>query len=68
MMVFVGVLGLSVGIRTRHPGPILIAGMLSAGVFAANVPGIVAKIMALVIFLGFSTAGLYIYQRAQGAL
>jgi CHASE2 domain-containing sensor protein len=68
LMFVVGFMGLGLAIRTRHPGPVLIAGMLSAGVFAVSLPGIVAKIFALVIFIGFSAAGLYIYQRMQGAL
>jgi uncharacterized membrane protein YczE len=68
MLFFVGFLGLGLTIRTRHPGPVTVAGMLSAGVFAASIPGIAAKIFAFVLFIAFSAAGLMIYQRAQGSL
>jgi hypothetical protein len=68
MMFVFSFLGLALTIRNRHPGPILVAGMLSAGLVAASLPGIVAKIFAFVVFVGFSAAGLFIYQRMQGAL
>lgn len=68
IMFVVGFMGMAVAIRTRHPGPVLVAGMLSAGVFAASLPGIAAKIFAFVIFIGFSSISIYIYQRMQGAL
>lgn len=63
-----GFMGLALSIRAQHPGPVLIAGILSASVMAASIPGIAAKIAAVVIFVGFAGAGLYLYQRAQGAL
>jgi len=68
LMFVVGFMGLGLTVRTRHPGPIVTAGMLSAGVFAASIPGIVAKIFAFVVFVGFSAAGLMIYQRMQSSL
>jgi len=68
MLFVVGFLGLGLTVRTRHPGPVLVAGMLSAGVLAAGLPGAAAKIFALVLFIGFAAAGLYIYQRAQSSL
>lgn len=64
----IGFLGLGLAVRTQHPGPILVAGMLSAGLFAASLPGIVLKITALVFFFGIAAAGLFLYQRAQTAL
>jgi hypothetical protein len=63
-----GMLALAVSVRTRHPGPVIIAGMLSASVIAVSLPGIAAKIMALAILGGLTVAGLAIYQRMQGAL
>lgn len=68
MLFVVGFMGLGLTIRTRHPGPVLVAGMLSAGLFAASIPGIAAKIFALVLFAGISAAGLYVYQRMQSSL
>lgn len=68
MLFMVGFLGLGLTIRTRHPGPVTIAGMLSAGVFAVSVPGIAAKIFAFVLFIAFSAAGFMVYQRAQSSL
>jgi len=61
-------MGLALTVRTRHPGPITIAGMLSAGVVAASVPGAAAKILALVLFVSFAAGGLFVYQRLQGSL
>jgi uncharacterized membrane protein YczE len=63
-----GIMGLSLTVRTRHPGPVTIAGMLSAGVIATTIPGIAAKIMAFVLFVAFSAAGFMLYQRAQSSL
>lgn len=68
MLFFVGFIGLGVTIRTRHPGPVVIAGMLSAGVFALSLPGAAAKIFAFILFIGFAAAGFYIYQRMQSSL
>jgi uncharacterized membrane protein len=68
-MLFVfGFLGLALTVRTRHPGPVVVAAMLSAGTIAASIPGIAVKVMAFVIFIGFAAAAFFIYQRAQGAL
>lgn len=68
MMFVVGFMGLALTVRTRHPGPIVIAGMLSAGLLASSLPGVVAKIFAFVLFVGFAASGLYLYQRAQTSL
>lgn len=64
----IGFLGLGLTVRTQHPGPILVCGILSAGLFAASIPGIAAKIFALVLFFGISALGLYLYQQAQTSL
>lgn len=63
-----GALGLALTVRTRHPGPIVVAGMLSAGVVAAQLPAGAAQILTLVLFFGISVLGLYLYQRAQSSL
>lgn len=68
LLFVVGFMGMALTVRTRHAGPVVIAGMLSAGVLAASLPGIAAKIFALIIFVGFAAGGLYIYQRAQSSL
>lgn len=64
----IGFLGLGLAIRTQHPGPILVAGVLSGGLFAMSLPGIALKIFALVIFFGIAGIGLYLYQTAQSSL
>lgn len=63
-----GTLGMGLSIRTQHPAPILVAGILSSGVIAASIPGIAAKIFALVLFFGLVGLGLYVYQRTQRTL
>lgn len=63
-----GALGLGLTVRTQHPGPIVVAGMLSAGVVAAQLPAGGVQIMALVLFFGIAVLGLYLYQRAQSSL
>lgn len=67
-LIVISFLGLGLTIRTQHPGPIMVCGILSAGLFAASLPGIAAKIFALVMFFGISAIGLYIYQQAQTSL
>lgn len=67
LFVFASV-GLGLTIRTRHPGPILVAIMLTTVVVAATLPGQAAQIMALVVFLGVSALGIYLYARAQSSL
>lgn len=64
----VGMLGIGLSIRAQHPGPVVVAGMLSAGLFAASLPGIALKIFALVMFFGIAAVGLYLYQQSQSAL
>lgn len=64
----IGMLGLGLTVKTQHPGPILVAFILSAGLFAASLPGIALKIAALVLLIGISAVGLYLYQQAQTSL
>jgi hypothetical protein len=63
-----GFIGMGLTIRVQHPSPILVAGILSASVVTATLPGIAAKIMALILFFGLSALGLYIYSRARSTL
>lgn len=64
----IGGIFLALGVRAQHPGPILVAGILSIGLFAAALPGQAAQITALVLFFGLAGVILYIYQRSQSAL
>lgn len=63
-----GLVGLGLTARTQHPGPILVAGILSAGVFAARVPGQAVNIAALAFFFGIVAIGFYIYTKARRSL
>lgn len=63
-----GAIGLGLTVRTRHPAPVLISGMLSAVVMTATLPGEAANMLALVLFFGISALGLYLYARAQSSL
>lgn len=67
MFVF-GFVGLGLTVRTQHPGPIMVAGMLSASFVAASLPGTVSKVFAVVLFFGIAGVSLYIYQRAKSSL
>lgn len=68
MLLFIGPLGLAFSARVQHPGPILVVGIFSAGLIATSLPGIMAKLFALVLFFGIAAVGLIIYQRAQNTL
>jgi hypothetical protein len=60
--------GLGLSIRTQHPAPVLVTGILSAAVVAANVPGQVTSVIAIIIFFLLAGAGMIIYQSAQSSL
>lgn len=62
-----GSIGLALTIRTQHPGPIVVAGMLSAAVVAPTLPSQGARIMAIVLFFAISALGFYIYRRANSS-
>jgi hypothetical protein len=66
-LVFFSAIGLAMSVRIQHPGPILVAGMLSAAFVAASIPGQAATIMLLVFVMGIAALGLYLWQRAQAA-
>lgn len=63
-----GFVGLGLTVRVQHPGPLVVAGILSSGLVASSIPGVGAKILALVLFFGISGLGLYLYRRAQTSL
>jgi len=67
MMVFAG-LGVGLSIRAQHPGPVLVAGVLSIGLFAASLPGAAIEIVAIVLVVGIAAAGLFLYISAQSRL
>lgn len=67
MLVF-GFVGMGLTIRVQHPGPILVTGILTAGLVASTLPGVGAQILALILFFGISVMGLYVYRRAQTSL
>lgn len=64
----IGPLGLALSVRAQHPGPVIIAGFLSIGAIAVNLPGPAATIIAIVMLFSIAAFGLYIYQRAQSSL
>lgn len=63
-----GVVGLALTVKVRHPAPIVITGLLLGGTFALALPGVGARILAIVVFVGLSGLGLWLYQRAQSSL
>lgn len=63
-----GMFGLGLSIKAQHPGPILVTGILSASLVAFSVPGLMVKIVALVIFFGIAAVGFIVYKRAQSTL
>jgi len=67
-MFFISFMGLGLTVRVQHPAPILVSAMLSAGLFATLIPGIIAKIGAIALFFGISALGIYIYNRAKSEL
>lgn len=67
-LLVIGVLGLGLAVRAQHPAPILVAGMLSAGLFATALPGAAGIIFALVMLVGIMAAAFFLYQRSKRAL
>lgn len=61
-------MGLALTVRVQHPAPVVVAGMLSAGLFAALMPGILSKIFALVLFFAVAGLGIFVYNRAKSEL
>lgn len=67
-LLFFGPIGLAMSVRIQHPGPILVAGMLTIGAVAATLPGQASQIVAIVFFFAIVGLGLYLYQRAKTTL
>jgi hypothetical protein len=65
---FFGSVGLALTVRTQHPGPLVVALMLSAGAVAFSVPGAAIEILALVFAFSIAALGIYLYKRAQTSL
>ncbi|MGB9966110.1 hypothetical protein [Halobacterium hubeiense] len=63
-----GFLGLALTARVQHPGPIAVAGILSAAVVASTLPGIAAKMLAIVILFILTAGGMYMYSRLGSSL
>lgn len=67
-LLFVAIIGFGIAIRTRSPAPIVVAGMLSAGLFATALPGAAATIFAMIMLFGIIAAGLYLYKQFKTSL
>lgn len=67
-LVVLGPLGLAMTVRMQHPGPLIVAGMLTIGAIAANLPGQAAQIGAIVFFFAIAAIGLFLYQRFKRSL
>lgn len=65
---FFGMIGIGLTVRTQHPAPLLVAFMLTASVAALSLPGQAAQILALIVFFGVATLGMYLYSKAQSSL
>lgn len=63
-----GFLGLALTVRVQHPGPIAVAGILSAGVVASTLPGIAAKMLAVVILFILTAGAMYLYSRLGSSI
>lgn len=65
---FFGGIGLALTARAQHPGPLVVAMMLTGGVVTFSLPGIAAKVAMLVMLFAISALGIYLYARAQSSL
>jgi len=63
-----GTVGMALTYRVRHPGPIVVAGLLTGGVAASTLPGPALSILALVILVAIAAMGMYLYQRSKDTL
>lgn len=63
-----GGLGLALTVRSQHPGPLIVVSILGAGLLTPTLPGVAAKILALVLFFALAGVGLIIYQKMQSSL
>lgn len=67
LLVF-GPLGLALAWRIQHPGPIVVVGILTAGIAAASAPAAGLNLFGLMLFFGIAALGIYLYARAQNSL
>jgi len=68
VLLLVSFMGLGLSIRAQHPGPILVVGILSAGLVATSMAGIGAQLFAIVLFFGTAAVAFLLYQRASTSL
>lgn len=62
-----GLVGLGLTVRVQHPGPVVVAGMLSAATIAPTLPPQAAKIMWIGMVFAIAALGLYLIQRARSS-
>lgn len=67
-LLVLGPLGLGMTVRMQHPGPLIVAGLLTIGAVATSMAGPGARIAAIVFFFGLSAVGLFLYQRFKRAM
>lgn len=67
-LIVFGAVGLTLSIRVQHPGPLIVAFILTAGITAASAPAGGINILAIVLLAGIAVLGLYVYQQAQDSL
>lgn len=63
-----GIVGLGLTVRTQHPGPILVAGILTIGAVAATLPGPGAQIAGIVLLFAIVGLGFMLYRRGKTSL
>lgn len=64
---FFGFVGLAMSVRVQHPGPVVVAGMLSMAAIAPTLPGQATTIVFIVLLFAIAALGLYILQRARAS-
>ena len=62
-----GMIGLGLTVRTQHPGPVVVAGMLSAAVVSPALPPQAATILWIGMAFAIAALGLYLIQRARSS-
>lgn len=62
-----GIVGLGLTVRTQHPGPVVVAGMLSAAAIAPALPPQAATIFWIGMVFAIAALGLYLIQRARSS-
>lgn len=62
-----GIVGLGLTIRTQHPGPVVVAGMLSAAAIAPTLPPQAATVMWIGMVFAIAALGLYLIKRARSS-